>query len=497
MNIAQSVERAAHWFAEQPAIIAEGATISYRELNADASRLANALRAHGVQRGDRVALYLPNIAAFAVCYLGALKVGAIAVSINAIFKSDEVKHILTDSGASVLFTVGDLLAHVPRRECPALTHVVVCEGDAQGNPALDDWLSRASSDGRAVDLDRDELAVLLYTSGTTGSPKGAALSHGNVVFNSYASAHHMGMRPTDRALLFLPLFHVFGQNAIMNAAFVAGTSLVLHRRFVPDLILASIARERVTMFFAVPTIFINLLNGDLTRADLASIRYEFSAAATMPQEISRRWTERFRRPVFEGYGLTECSPFAAYNHDFRHKVGTVGTAVENVEIKILDEGDREVPRGAWGEICIQGPGVMKGYWGKPEETAKAIRGGWLHSGDIGTMDDEGYVSIVDRVKDMINVSGFKVWPAEVEQALYRHPAVREVAVYGVSDPVKGEAVRAAIVLREGTAATAEEIIGFCRNHMAVYKAPGSVEFVTEFPKSATGKILKRILRADQ
>ena len=497
MNIAQSVERAAHWFAEQPAIIAEGATISYRELNADAGRLANALRAHGVQRGDRVALYLPNIAAFAICYLGALKVGAIAVSINAIFKSDEVKHILTDSGASVLFTVGDLLAHVPRRECPALTHVVVCEGDAQGNPALDDWLSRASSDGRAVDLDRDELAVLLYTSGTTGSPKGAALSHGNVVFNSYASAHHMGMRPTDRALLFLPLFHVFGQNAIMNAAFVAGTSLVLHRRFVPDLILASIARERVTMFFAVPTIFINLLNGDLTRADLASIRYEFSAAATMPQEISRRWTERFRRPVFEGYGLTECSPFAAYNHDFRHKVGTVGTAVENVEIKILDEADREVPRGAWGEICIQGPGVMKGYWGKPEETARAIRGGWLHSGDIGTMDDEGYVSIVDRVKDMINVSGFKVWPAEVEQALYRHPAVREVAVYGVSDPVKGEAVRAAIVLRDGSTATAEEIIGFCRDHMAVYKAPATVEFVKEFPKSATGKILKRILRADQ
>jgi long-chain acyl-CoA synthetase len=154
----------------------------------------------------------------------------------------------------------------------------------------------------------------------------------------------------------------------------------------------------------------------------------------MPQESSRRWTERFRRPVYEGYGLTECSPFAAYNHDFRHKLGTVGTAVENVELKILDEQDREVPHGAWGEICIQGPGVMKGYWGKPEETARAIRGGWLHSGDIGTMDDEGYVSIVDRVKDMINVSGFKVWPAEVEQALYRHPAVREVAVYGVSDP---------------------------------------------------------------
>jgi long-chain acyl-CoA synthetase len=271
--------------------------------------------------------------------------------------------------------------------------------------------------------------------------------------------------------------------------------VVLHRRYVPDVILASIAREQVTMFFAVPTIFINLLNGDLARSALASIRYEFSAAATMPQEISRRWTERFGRPVFEGYGLTECSPFATYNHDFRHKVGTVGTAVENVEIQILDDQDHEVPLGTWGEICIQGPGVMKGYWGRPEETARAIRGGWLHSGDIGTMDDEGYVSIVDRVKDMINVSGFKVWPAEVEQTLYRHPAVREVAVYGVSDPVKGEMVRAAIVLREGAAASAEEIIGYCRDHMAVYKAPAAVEFVKEFPKSATGKILKRVLRA--
>src|SRR5262245_48976960 len=495
MNIAQSIERAAHWFPEQPAILAEGTAVSYGELNADASRLANALREYGVRRGDRVALYLPNIAAFAVCYLGTLKVGAIVVSINAIFKSDEVKHILTDSGASVLFTVADLLAHVPRRECPALAHVVVCEGDAQGNPTLDDWLSRASSDARAVDLDRDEIAALLYTSGTTGAPKGAALSHANVVFNSYACAHHVGMRPADRALLFLPLFHVFGQNAIMNASFVAGATVVLHRRYVPDIILDSIARERVTMFFAVPTIFINLLNGNVAPSALASIRFEFSAAATMPQEISRRWTERFGRPVFEGYGLTECSPFATYNHDFRHKVGTVGTAVENVEIQILDDQDREVPLGTWGEICIKGPGVMKGYWGRPEETARAIRGGWLHSGDIGTMDDEGYVSIVDRVKDMINVSGFKVWPAEVEQTLYRHPAVREVAVFGVNDPVKGEAVRAAIVLREGVAATSEEIIGYCRDHMAVYKAPATVEFVKEFPKSATGKILKRLLRA--
>jgi len=198
--------------------------------------------------------------------------------------------------------------------------------------------------------------------------------------------------------------------------------------------------------------------------------------------------------VHEGYGLTECSPFAAYNHVSRHKFGSVGTAVENFEIRIFDEKDQEAAHGQWGEIVIRGPGVMKGYWNKPKDTEWALRGGWLHSGDIGRMDEEGYVYIVDRVKDMINVSGFKVWPAEVENVLYRHPAIKELAVYGVADPVKGEKVSVAIVLKEGASATAEEIIAFCREKLAVYKAPERVDFVAELPKSATGKILKRILR---
>jgi long-chain acyl-CoA synthetase len=214
----------------------------------------------------------------------------------------------------------------------------------------------------------------------------------------------------------------------------------------------------------------------------------------MPQEISTRWTDRFGRPVYEGYGLTECSPFACYNHDLIHKVGSVGTPVENFEIKILDENDRELPLGEWGEICIRGPGVMQGYWHKPEETAQALRNGWLHSGDIGTMDEEGYVFIVDRVKDMINVAGLKIWPAEVEQCLYRHPAVMEAAVYGISHTEKGEIVKAAIVLKPNTDTTAEQIKNFCRDHLAVYKVPSEVAFLENLPKSATGKILKRILR---
>jgi long-chain acyl-CoA synthetase len=281
----------------------------------------------------------------------------------------------------------------------------------------------------------------------------------------------------------------------MNSCFEAGGTLVLWRRFVADAVLADIERERVTLFFAVPTIYIGLLNADVPPSALASVRYFFSAAATMPEEISRRWTEKYGALVHEGYGLTECAPCAAYNHASRHKFGSVGTPIEDFEIAIVDGEDREVPRGEWGEIVIRGPGVMLGYWNKPAETAHTLRGGWLHSGDIGRMDDEGYVYIVDRVKDMINVSGFKVWPAEVENYLYRIPGIREVAVYGVSDPVKGEAVRAAVVLKDGAALTGDDVIAWCRRHLAAYKAPARVDIVDALPKSATGKVLKRVLRA--
>lgn len=494
MNISQHVERAAKFFPDKPAVLFEGSVLTYRDLNSRVDRLANALTANGIVRGQCVALYLPNIPAFAVCYLAAIRIGAIALSINAMYKSEELNYILNDSGTVLIATTGELLPNIPFAQCPTVKQALVCEGDPQGHPTLDAWIEKAASRRMLTDMRPNDPAVLLYTSGTTGFPKGATLSHGNVVSNAWATVHHAGYTRDDRMILFLPMFHVFGQNFIVNATFQACATLVLHRRFVPETVLESIRRDRVSMFFAVPTIYIGLLNLPLPDDALASIRYEFSAAATMPREISARWTERFGRPVFEGYGLTECSPFACYNHDFRHKFGSVGTPIENTEIRILDLDDNELPLGQWGEICIKGPGVMQGYWNKPEETRQALRSGWLHSGDIGMLDDEGYVFIVDRVKDMINVSGFKVWPAEVEQFLYKHPAVQEVAVYGRPHPEKGERVVAAIVLREGGAATSEEIITYCRNHMAAYKAPAQVDFVAELPKSATGKILKRTLR---
>ena len=375
MNIAQNVERAAIFFPDKTAILFESRHISYKELNQTSNRLANAFAAHGINKGGRVALYLPNIPAFVICYLATVKIGAIAVSVNPMLKSEELKYLLNDSGAVLLCTVGELLTNVRPDDTPAVTHVLVCEGDSQGNPTMEEWVRAGSANGRSAEMKPEDPAVLLYTSGTTGFPKGATLTHGNVVSNVWATTHHAGYKRDDRLPLFLPLFHVFGQNFIMNAAFNACATLVLYRRFVPDLVLDSIARDKVTHFFAVPTIYIGLLNMDLSKHDLTSLRYEFSAAATMPREISAQWTERFKRSIFEGYGLTECSPFAAYNHDFRHKFGSVGTPVENFEVKILDEEDNEVPLGKWGEICIKGPGVMSGYWNRPVETAEALETG--------------------------------------------------------------------------------------------------------------------------
>jgi long-chain acyl-CoA synthetase len=244
----------------------------------------------------------------------------------------------------------------------------------------------------------------------------------------------------------------------------------------------------------VPTIYIGMLNADVAADRLRSIRYYFSAAATMPVEIAERWKATYGLPIVEGYGLTETSPFASYNHIWHHRTGAVGTTIENVEINILDPEDQEVASGTWGEICIKGPNVMLGYWNRPEDTAQAVRDGWFHSGDIGYMDEDGYIFIVDRVKDMINAAGFKIWPREVEEVLFQHPAIAECAVVGLADAEKGEIAAAYLVLRESASLTVEELEAYCRQHLAAYKVPRRVEFVNTLPKNATGKILKRVLR---
>src|SRR5262245_1570546 len=492
MNAGSAPTRWARHDPRRLAILFEGRRLSYGELDGLAGRVSGALRARGVGRGDRVAVHLPNIPEFVVCYLGIVRAGAIAVSINPSLTQPEVTFLLEDSGTRACFTTETGREAIDRSALPVLEHVVVCEGT--GRPSLGGWAGTADP-APALAMDPGDPAVILYTSGTTGKPKGATLTHGNLESNSWATVHHCGFRPGDRLLLFLPLFHVFGQNFVTNSGLRAGAAIVLHRRYVQDAVLESIRRDEVTKFLAVPTIYINLLAAGLEPADLASVSYEFSAAATLPAEIGARWESRFGRPIYEGYGLTETSPFACYNHDIARRPGTVGTAIENFDLRIVDEFDQPVEPGTWGEIVIRGPGVMQGYWNRPDETAQALRGGWFHSGDIGTMDDHGYVAIVDRVKDMINVSGFKVWPAEVEAAFYAHPAVLEAAVYGVPDRVRGERVNAAVTLRTGHQASPEDLRSHLQGQVAAYKLPETIEIVQQLPKGATGKVLKRELRA--
>lgn len=494
MNIAQHVERGRSFFPEKAALVYEDQAISYAALDRMANRVANSLQSLGVGRGDRVALLLPNIPAFVAAYLGIQKIGAIAVSLNIQLTEAELSFMLVDCGAQVVVTTAALRPNIPERDLPALQHVVVAEGDPADAISLDELMIGASATCRAVNLTRDDPAAIIYSSGTTGFPKGVTLSHGNVISNAYAKNYYCGMRPDDRILLFLPLFHCFGQNAVLNSGLNAGSTIVLQRRFDPELVLRTFVEEQITMLFGVPTVFALLLE-KASHADMRSVAYCFSAAAMMPEAIARQWHAKFGIHIHEGYGLSESSPFASYNHQWAYQYGSIGTPIENVEMKIIDiDSGQEVEPGEAGEIVIRGPNVMLGYWKRPEETAQIIRDGWLHTGDVGKVDERGYFYIVDRLKDMINVAGLKVYPAEVEQVIAEHPAISEVAVYSLPDPVTGERVKASIVLKPGQSPSAENIYAYCRGRIANFKIPTSIEFVEGLPKSPTGKVLRRVLR---
>lgn len=494
MNVAQLLERAAFYFPDRPALVFKDRRWTYRELDLEASAIAAGLKTLGLMPGERLGLHLPNWPEFVLAYYAAQKVGLVPLSLNVTYRAEEIAYLCQDGEVSAVVTAAPVVADLPPRAAiPSVRHLILAGAkredavelaELKGDPAL-----------RALDLDREETAAILYTSATTGRPKGVMLTHSNIVSNAYATVHHLRMTPDDKGLCALPLFHCFGQNFILNALVTAGGTLVLQERFVPEEFLAAIARERISLLYAVPTMYIFLLNTDLSRRDLSSLRLCFSAAAMLPADVEQRWHAATGHWIHQGYGLTECSPFASYNHDIRHKPGSVGTPIENVEMKVVDEQGRELPDGELGEILIKGPNVMKGYFRNPDATAQTVKNGWLHSGDIGYRDPDGYYYVVDRVKDMINVSGFKVFPREVEEVLFRHPSVEEAAVVGVPDPVRGEAVKAFIVLKRGAEGDAEALRTFCRERIAGYKVPEAVEFVPAIPKSPTGKILKKELRA--
>jgi long-chain acyl-CoA synthetase len=503
LNLAVLLEESTKEKAERPALILGDDVLTYAELRDAAKKFANALAGLGVESGDKVALMVPNVPQFAIAYYGILNVGAAVVPLNVLLKGPEVSYHLGDSDAVALVAWESLLEEARKgyeeaERCEKL--IVVEEPDGEGAPegtyGFDKLLVDSSAGCEMARTTPEDTAVVIYTSGTTGRPKGAELSHFNMFYNAVCNADKLlGLREDDIEIAVLPLFHIFGQTCVMNAGVYAGNTVVLVPRFEPDTVLKAIQDAGVTVFTGVPTMYQYLLrHPDLDEYDTSSLRLGVSGGAAMPLEVLKAVEERFGIVILEGYGLSETSPTTCFNRSTgQRKTGSIGLPIWGTEARVVNEEDEEVPRGERGELVVKGHNVMKGYYKNPKATEEAMRGGWFHTGDMATMDEDGFIFIVDRVKDMILRGGYNVYPREIEEVLYEHPAIAEVAVIGVSHEELGEEVRAVVALKQGESATEEEIVAFAKERVAAYKYPRSVAFIDDLPKTATGKVLKREL----
>jgi long-chain acyl-CoA synthetase len=490
MNLASILADAVEGSADKVAFKLDDAELTYAMLDEGSARMAGLLRAAGVGPGDRVGIMLPNVPYFPVAYYAVLRLGAVVVPMNVLLKGREVRYYLEDPGAKALIAwKGFEEAAREGSEGLDLELFVVTPGD------FEQRLAGAEPAREIVDRAEDDTAVILYTSGTTGSPKGAELTHANMLTNCRITTESViVVGEDDRLLGALPLFHSFGQTCGMNVSINARATVSLIPRFDPVKALEILERDRITVFEGVPTMYNALLAvPDRDRYDVSSLRVCVSGGASLPVETLRSFEEAFGCKLLEGYGLSETSPVASFNHPhMQQKAGSIGTPIEGVEMKAIDDDGDEVPQGEPGEIAIRGHNVMKGYWQRPDATAEAIDDdGWFKTGDVATVDEDGYFFIVDRKKDMIIRGGYNVYPREIEEILYAHPAVLEAAVLAVPHDELGEEVGAAVVLNEGAEATADELREHCKSELAAYKYPRRIWFLDELPKGPTGKILKR------
>jgi long-chain acyl-CoA synthetase len=473
LNLASLLTGSAGRTPEGPAIRLGDLEFSYSELDRRSAQLATLLGEKGAQPGDRVGVMLPNVPEFPVAYYGVLRAGGTVVPMNVLLKRREIAFYLEDSGSKLLLAWHGFLEEAR-------------EGAAEAGAEL--------VGSELAETAEDDTAVILYTSGTTGKPKGAELTHLNLFRNADVSSRTTcEVAEGDVVLGALPLFHSFGQTVAMNASLKVGACLTLVPKFDPGEALATMQRDRVTHFYGVPTMFGALLHHPERESfDTSSLRTCITGGASMPVEVLRGFEEAFDAVVLEGYGLSETSPVACSNHpDRERKAGSIGTPIEGVEMRVVDENDEPVAQGEVGEIVIRGHNIMKGYWQRPEATAEAMRGGWFHSGDMARVDEDGYFYIVDRKKDLIIRGGYNVYPREVEEVLYEHPKIREAAVVGVPHDEWGEEIGAAIVLHEGEELSAGEVSAYVKERIAAYKYPRVVWFIDDLPKGPTGKILKR------
>ncbi len=488
-NLAKNLTDTARVHAGRVAVRVDDAAMTYRALDEASARVAGLLRERGLKPGGRVGLMMPNVAEVPVVYYGVLRAGGVVVPMNPLLKAREVAYYLSDSGAGLIFAWHTFADQARGGAGQAEAEPIIVDGAAF--PGL---LASVAPEDQVADAAEEDTAVILYTSGTTGHPKGAELTHGNLRSNTEVSRTDIVRAgPDDVIFGGLPLFHVFGQTVALNVAVAAGACLTLLPRFDAGHALRIIAGHRVTVFEGVPTMYVALLHAPGRAGyDTSSLRTCLSGGAALPVEVLRGFEEAFGVPVLEGYGLSETSPVASFNLPGRErKPGSIGTPIRDVQMRVVDDGDREVPQGEVGEIVIRGPNVMKGYWQRPEATAEALAGGWFHTGDLARVDEDGYFYIVDRKKDLIIRGGYNIYPREIEEVLYEHPAVAEAAVIGLPHPALGEEVGAAVALKPGAAATPEELRDHVKAQVAAYKYPRHVWIMDSLPKGGTGKILKR------
>jgi long-chain acyl-CoA synthetase len=492
MNLAKNLERSAFYFPDRPILCENSVDVSYAQFNERVNRVATALLQMGIQPGDHVGLCAPNSADWLAVYFGTIKAGAVAVTMSSLLKPEELTLLVNHCQPKFIFTHDEKLGELEKlRNADCLKKIICPNGDI----GLEQLVAKGKGTFTAVDRDRTDTAAILYTGGTTGMPKGVMLSHENINAAIHGVMLQERTNQNDRSLFFLPLNHVFGQMHIMNTCVLSAGCLEMIPAFDLDRVLDILKSGRITKFFAVPTIFVRMLTLDNLKEKLGAVRYCFSAAASLAADIIRQWHARTGLNIHEGYGMTEAAPTVAYNHYYRHVIGSVGTEVPGVEVQIRDPEGNQLAQGKEGEVCVRGPNIMKGYLHNPEATREAFwEGNWFRTGDVGLFDEDGYLYIVDRIKDMIITGGENVYSTEVEEALYTHPDIQECAVIGLPDREWGERVAAYIIPKAAHQIDQTELKSFLKTKLSSFKVPKGYYIVKDLPRSPAGKILKRDLR---
>jgi len=525
------LERTVSEFPDKMALLFQGYKITYRELNDMVNRFATCLNDFGIKKGDSVAILLPNLIPCVVCYYAILKIGAIAVMNNPLYSDRELEHQFNDSNSKMLITldllgnrmidlrpktkikqiiytsIGDYLPFPKNILFPLVAKKKKLAASVKSADDLYKWkdiIASTSPNPPDVKLSFDDVAMYQYTGGTTGVSKGVMLTHSNLSKNVQQSVAWFPKFKKGEEIMLgaLPFFHVFGLTCAMNNAILMGWGHILVPKPQPEPLLEAIGKFKPTFAPLVPTMYIGMLNHpEINKIDMTSIKGCFSGSAPLPVEVIKDFEEITGAVIVEGFGLTETSPVTHINPfaGGKRKVGSIGIPVSDTECRIVDlnDGKTDVPVGETGELLIKGPQVMKGYWNKPEETAETLTDGWLHTGDIAKMDEEGYFYIVDRIKDMIISSGYNVFPRDIDEVFYEHPKVVEACSIGIPHPTRGEAIKVFVVLKEGETATQEELIEYCKDKLATYKLPAEIEFKKELPKTNVGKILRKDLRTEE